>query len=260
MNIEAMQRFRRDGFVIAAGALGAQRIGQIQQAISTSILAAARRNSAQLHERLLRMSAQEVAHAGMLAANDCSAEIMRQAVDTLMVHPMILSVLYSEEMQQLAARMLETEPSTLTFVEPHVRVDLPNAYREAEQKYSLPFHQDGSYYSKGLAQSSALVLSIYPFECRREHGALEISAGSHSAGLRAHETYYLDPNNSRHLRKRLPASEVAAESIRYAETQPGDVAVFDFHLVHRSGINHSDRVRYTLLVRSSRADLADFKV
>ncbi len=104
------------------------------------------------------------------------------------------------------------------------------------------------------------MLHISLFDCRAQHGALEMKAGSHRAGYVAHQEYFADQAAQKHFRVELPEQTLSDLQTVTLDSRTGDVGIIDFRTYHRSGINTSDQVRYTFLIRISPANAPDLVV
>ncbi len=118
------------------------------------------------------------------------------------------------------------------------RVDVPG-----ETKELAHWHQD-HFYVRGdeHAVTAWVPLQDTPFEL----GPLGVMPGSHREGLFEHDLEI----GKRHV----PRSALDRE-IRLVQTQTGDILLFHSLLVHSSNLNLSDRIRYSIQARYSRASV-----
>jgi ectoine hydroxylase-related dioxygenase (phytanoyl-CoA dioxygenase family) len=137
------------------------------------------------------------------------------------------------------------------FSEYHIRVDLPSQHQADEEKLSLPWHQDGGYFKEKVCSRNSIVIWIPLFDCVKEDGCLEVVEGSHKDGIVHHDGYYVLPEQKKHYRLSVPDELVNKGKHSFAEAKAGDVNIFHFNLIHRSGKNTNSKVRYSLLVRAS---------
>ena len=155
----------------------------------------------------------------------------------------------------LAAKLMDVEIDDIKIVFPFFRVDLPQQFVDQEKKMSLPWHQEAGYYlPKGDCTPDSIVLSIALHDCNSTEGALLIACDTRKEVIQ-HKSVFMDSTGKKHLRVECPEP---AESIT-TETKFGQVVAFDFKRPHRSGINSSNLVRLTLLLRAtSNRELAQF--
>jgi ectoine hydroxylase len=80
----------------------------------------------------------------------------------------------------------------------------------------------------------------------KENGSIDVLVGSHREGVIPH---YLEETeggyNTLHIRENQ-ISDIDKYVKVTVDLKPGDVLLFHPNLVHKSNMNHSDRVRYTL--------------
>lgn len=140
---------------------------------------------------------------------------------------------------------------------PHFRVDLPSRFSDDAKKISLPWHQEAGYYlEKGNCSPSSIVISTNLHDCSAENGALLVASETEAAPL-SHSRRLMDPVNRRFLRVEIEEPE----HFTCSETRFGEAVVFDFLRPHRSGVNSSDLVRLTFLIRAGKArDIEDYRM
>lgn len=158
---------------------------------------------------------------------------------------------------RLAADLMDIELDDVKIVYPHFRIDLPKFFADQDEKMSLPWHQEGAYYlPKGDCTPCSIVLSTTIHDCNYENGSLWVGENTQS-NLIKHEGYFKDERQNKFYRVACPQPK----KYIVTETKFGEVVSFDFMRPHRSGINDSDLVRLTLLIRaSSKTELNDMKI
>jgi ectoine hydroxylase-related dioxygenase (phytanoyl-CoA dioxygenase family) len=124
-----------------------------------------------------------------------------------------------------------------------VRIDHPN-----EDRYLFSWHQDYPYIQDS---TDAIVYWIPTEDVTEDLGRLVVALGSHKDGLAPIKL--VDPDNKK--RNGAHTIELANPAItdKYEQyqvsMQAGDVLVFNTLLLHRSGPNRSNRVRWTMQIR-----------
>jgi ectoine hydroxylase len=106
------------------------------------------------------------------------------------------------------------------------------------------WHQDyGYWYQNGVLFPLLCSASIAVDRATRENGCLQVLKGSHRAGRIDHvltgDQAGADPERVAELSKRL--------ELVYVEMAPGDVLFFDSNLLHRSDQNRSDQPRWSMI-------------
>jgi ectoine hydroxylase-related dioxygenase (phytanoyl-CoA dioxygenase family) len=102
---------------------------------------------------------------------------------------------------------------------------------------TFPWHQDSAYY--GDPKRRYVLSTVYLDASTADNGPVLFLAGSHTKGLRPH-----DPSGSKRVLHLSPSPEEVID----VHAQAGDVTLFDYHLVHGSKPNVSDRARRTVRV------------
>jgi ectoine hydroxylase-related dioxygenase (phytanoyl-CoA dioxygenase family) len=150
-----------------------------------------------------------------------------------------------ESFKTLAASLMDVPIEDIKIVFPHFRIDLPKSFSDDEIKMSLPWHQEAGYYlSKGDCTPNSIVLSTYLHDCKEENGAICIASES-DFDLIDHTGAYMSPDEQRFYRVECPEPNMS----EVAESKFGEVVAFDFKRPHRSGINTSELIRLTFLLR-----------
>ena len=158
------------------------------------------------------------------------------------------TLVYSE-----ALFTLITAPKVLDALEPligsdvqfngdfWVRPKLPN-----EKLTTLPWHQDSAY-MPGTEQDTHLTVWLPLVDVTTETGALQFLPGSHAAGL---QTYHRVPGEAFAVPVLPPTA--AGTAPQTLEMNRGDLLVFNNLVFHRSLVNRSDQIRWSVDFRFSR--------
>lgn len=122
-------------------------------------------------------------------------------------------------------------------------IDLPygQGSRPTQPHQDYPTHQ-------GSMNSVTVWIPLQ--DVSRDNGTAEVAPGSHLHGMIAEEdnlNNFVEPGT---LRK-IENPYVLQDSAEYipATIQLGQILVFSLFTLHRSGINHSDKIRFTINVR-----------
>lgn len=240
------------GFKILPGVLAEAELGAVRRLIADLVLFEASRAGSSVGNRIAAMAEEELPHAGLLALAQCDPELSRRVVDRLIASALLRKTMTGDKMLEVAAAYTGApSPDALCLDTFFFRVDLPAALDQSREMFSLPWHQESGYYHRYVCKHTSVVLNVPVFDCVRTAGCMEICPGSHKAGPLPHNEFYLKPEEKRHLRAELPDDIIRNYEIGCAEAYAGDLLVCHFNLIHRSGRNDSDRVRYTMLVRAS---------
>ncbi|MEP3427580.1 MAG: phytanoyl-CoA dioxygenase family protein [Roseibium sp.] len=191
----------------------------------------------------------------LIDAHDKGTNLTAEVQDKILQTNQFAKLVNHPMWKEMAADVFQCKKNDILIAFPHLRIDLPNYFKDDQLKMSLPWHQEAGYYlQKGDCCPGSVVLSTYIHDCDQSGGALQVASETETSVL-DHDNRYMDPNSKKFLRVEVPCPEVT----EFVETSFGETAVFDFLLRHRSGINSRDTVRITFLLRASRRkDVEDY--
>jgi len=152
------------------------------------------------------------------------------AFDLRMSDPLLLKLATSKEIINLAKIAGIKKPYFKTM--PIYRVDMP----KDDPKYSFGAHQDYPY-SEGSKNSITMWLPLQNINVK--NGALKVAEGTHKSG----KIYKRDKKNIILKKYKFNFKSILCK--------PGDVIVFSQNLVHKSGYNSSNTVRFSVGFRFS---------
>jgi len=157
---------------------------------------------------------------------------------------------------RLAGDLMNIPLDDVKIIYPHFRIDLPNYFKDQQDKMSLPWHQEAAYYiPRGDCTPDSVVISIAMHDCNYENGAIRVGSDTQS-NIINHHSFFKDESKNRFYRVECPQPK----KFIVAETKFGEAVCFDFKRPHCSGENKSNLVRLTLLIRaSSKIELNRYK-
>ncbi len=150
------------------------------------------------------------------------------------------------------AKFLKVEPGDVSISEPMCRLDVPDDKRNA-----LEWHQERSFFPQNRDGLHSLVCWIPLTDVTEEMGAIHISPESHTSGL------LVPTQNEKKSELSTRQISVPEEYVKKYEdlvvtVHVGDVVFFNMLLFHRSGVNISDKVRFSVQSRFHTATADDF--
>ncbi|MCY4570042.1 MAG: phytanoyl-CoA dioxygenase family protein [Candidatus Poribacteria bacterium] len=155
--------------------------------------------------------------------------VFSEALFNLITHPKVLDVLES-----LIGSDIQFNGDFW------VRPKLPN-----EKLTTLPWHQDSAY-MPDTENDTHLTVWMPLVDVKQENGPLQFLPGSHKTGL---QTYHRVPGETFAVPVLSPTS--SDTDIHTLEMKKGDLLVFNNLVFHRSLLNHSDIIRWSVDFRFS---------
>lgn len=125
-----------------------------------------------------------------------------------------------------------------------IRIDNPN-----EEQFRATWHQD---YTTQFRSKEGLVFWAPLLPVTREIGPVEFCLGSHKDGpIRVYDFDPKQPQKSGAYAITLENEEEKIGSYKTIAplTEPGDLIILDYMMIHRSGYNTSNRSRWSMQVR-----------
>jgi len=205
---------------------------------------------------------ERIPHEGMIFLFNIDPELATKAINQLNSSYYLYSFMTNNKIldkyKELTSCPDDKSIATNAFF---VRVDLPSKYKKEDLKFSLPWHQESGYYHKNISKSKSVVVWVPLFDVSKESGALEVIPCSHSNGYVIHDEYYINPEEKTKFRVSIPENVISKYDQKnnvFTEAIQGDVYIMNFNLMHRSGLNVSNDVRYTFLARYSNKKDVDY--
>ncbi len=225
---EQLAQYREQGFLIVRGLLGPEEVDRVQrlkQRIEGEVAGADgdfQRDGADYNFERVDLNLENVNSTGQIRHG-----VLRKIQD-----------IHGSESEFRAACVTE---NVLDIVEDIIGPEIyyhssKLMFKPARGGRQKPWHQDFAYWSEQNPNQVTVWYAIDP--ATRENGCVKTSVGSHKRGLRPHfgKELQLDP------------TLIPAESIVYAEMQPGDVLFFDVLTLHGSDPNFSEHPRLSCIV------------
>lgn len=160
-------------------------------------------------------------------------EIERQLYNEIRHYNWLINFSLHPSIIKPVNRLLNTHCALLNKIP--FRIDLPFVTREL-----AVWHQD-YFYVQG---NKNIITAWIPMQDTKfENGCLMVMPGSHRLGVLEHKNTILD--------KRHYPSDIFKSNVKYIEMNKGDMLLFHSLLLHSSGINLSEKCRFSLQARYS---------
>ena len=161
----------------------------------------------------------------------------------------IMELLTSELIAKYSANLLDTKNNELCITEGMIRMDAPG-----DKRNIAGWHQEISY-----LRNNGLVIWIPLSDITPDLGPLQVCPKSHHEGeLKVVQNKNLPGDVSTVSVDEVEPEYIAKYSIMDVEIKKGDVLFFDTELFHRSGVNTSNRMRFSCQVRHAINTAEDF--
>jgi ectoine hydroxylase-related dioxygenase (phytanoyl-CoA dioxygenase family) len=156
-----------------------------------------------------------------------------------------------DEITDSAAQLFDDEPSALSASGVIFRMDAPLDTRNA-----LDWHQDQSYMPVNANGLHGLVVWIPLQDVTQKTGAIRVRVGSHRQG---HVGVALAGGDRSGFSEQYAIGSDLSHPEEIVEMRAGSALFFPMTLVHASGQNQGNRIRFTLGIRFHRALAEDFE-
>lgn len=118
-----------------------------------------------------------------------------------------------------------------------------------DQRLTWSWHQESTYDNFG-ADVRGFNICIPVFRrASKENGTMSLLKGSHVEGELEYDKIKQGPNGSTTLQPKQIETYVAKYDEVHFEADPGDIVLFDRHLIHRSNRNTIDEPRITAVIQ-----------
>jgi hypothetical protein len=167
-----------------------------------------------------------------------------EVYDAVKQIPAFMRLVTDSRLEQLLCELRKTTAAGIAAAGYGIRIDNPG-----EERYRATWHQE---YLGQLRSMDGLGFWMPLHHVDASLGAVEFCLGSHREGLlKVRDSNPDQPDKTGAYGLLLDREdEVVSRFPRVApETDPGDLALFDFLTIHRSGFNRSNRARWSMQTR-----------
>lgn len=191
-------------------------------------------------------------HELMLKIKKNDPKIFSKIYDTMQVSIPLFSLTTQKNISNMAAHLLSVKSHDLAATGFMLRMDVP-----FDSKNKLNWHQDNAYYKQNLDGNNGLVVWIPMHDVDIENGTVMAIEGSHELGL-------ITPKRKEKINYVTSEQFVVPDDyINHSKqinvvAKQKDIAFFNMNLIHRSGDNTSDKIRFVAGVRYHKMISDDF--
>lgn len=191
-------------------------------------------------------------NAAMRRLRATSPERFALLYDTVQTSVALQAVGTDGRLMDIAAELLDDAPDGISATDHLLRMDAPHDARN-----TLRWHQDSAYFKQNDDGANGLVCWVPMHDFPAEVGPVWVALGSHRHGRVDVESVKSSAIASEQLA--VPATHIDGLRQVQATASRGDAYFMHMDAVHKSGLNSSDRFRWTAIVRFHRMFTEDFK-
>lgn len=173
--------------------------------------------------------------------------------DTMQTNTVLQSLLVQDSIINAAAELFDQESNSLSSTGYMLRVDPPE-----DKRNTYDWHQDAAYYKQNKISHHGCVVLVPLADINPENGSLSILPGSQREEVLEHKMYKSESTNTASQKFTVPEDIVNNYSKVGLYANKGDAVFMQMNLIHKSGFNTSDRVRFTSGIRFHKALASDF--
>lgn len=161
--------------------------------------------------------------------------------------------IYNLELDQIVKKLLHMDDlKQLATISPALRIDTP-----FDKSNIRDWHQDSHYFLDNEKGSDALVTWVCLGDAYKENGSILICPKSQKEGRLVSE--YIIGSSNVSEQYVTPSEIINKYDKLIVEVKKGDVVLFNMDLIHKTGDNVSNSVRYTAQIRYSNLSKLDYK-
>ena len=231
------EKFRENGYFIAKSIISEKKINAVLETIFRIYF---KYNPSSKLRDLQEPWSSDLFHEEIIKFRKSDPKRFSLLYDSTQTSVSIMELLTSELIAKYSANLLDTKNNELCITEGMIRMDAPG-----DKRNIAGWHQEISY-----LRNNGLVIWIPLSDITPDLGPLQVCPKSHHEGeLKVVQNKNLPGDVSTVSVDEVEPEYIAKYSIMDVEIKKGDVLFFDTELFHRSGVNTSNRMRFSCQVR-----------
>ena len=231
------EKFRESGYFIAKSIISEKKINAVLETIFRIYF---KYNPSSKLRDLQEPWSSDLFHEEIIKFRKSDPKRFSLLYDSTQTSVSIMELLTSELIAKYSANLLDTKNNELCITEGMIRMDAPG-----DKRNIAGWHQEISY-----LRNNGLVIWIPLSDITPDLGPLQVCPKSHHEGeLKVVQNKNLPGDVSTVSVDEVEPEYIAKYSIMDVEIKKGDVLFFDTELFHRSGVNTSNRMRFSCQVR-----------
>ena len=240
------EKFRESGYFIAKSIISEKKINAVLETIFRIYF---KYNPSSKLRDLQEPWNSDLFHEEIIKFRKSDPKRFSLLYDSTQTSVSIMELLTSELIAKYSANLLDTKNNELCITEGMIRMDAPG-----DKRNIAGWHQEISY-----LRNNGLVIWIPLSDITPDLGPLQVCPKSHHEGeLKVVQNKNLPGDASTVSVDEVGPEYIAKYSIMDVEIKKGDVLFFDTELFHRSGVNTSNRMRFSCQIRHAINTAEDF--
>ena len=240
------EKFRENGYSIAKSIISEKKINAVLETIFRIYF---KYNHSSKLRDLQEPWNSDLFHEEIIKFRKSDPKRFSLLYDSTQTSASIMELLTSELIAKYSANLLDTKNNELCITEGMIRMDAPG-----DKRNIAGWHQEIYY-----LRNNGLVIWIPLSDITPELGPLQVCPKSHHEGeLKVVQNKNLPCDVSTVSVDEVEPEYIAKYSIMDVEIKKGDVLFFDTELFHRSGVNTSNRIRFSCQIRHAINTAEDF--
>jgi hypothetical protein len=152
-----------------------------------------------------------------------------------------ISLFEDYKVRKKAALLLNAQPENLIISEHQFRIDYPS-----DKNHILNWHQDASFYPQDPEGRNSLVCNVSLHGIKKNMGSTILLPGSQNLGLL---NFKKKKGNKKYSGQRTVDYDLSDFKDTSLNTFSGDISFYDTRLIHKSGFNKTNKVRFSAIAR-----------
>ena len=240
------EKFRENGYSIAKSIISEKKINAVLETIFRIYF---KYNHSSKLRDLQEPWNSDLFHEEIIKFRKSDPKRFSLLYDSTQTSASIMELLTSELIAKYSANLLDTKNNELCITEGMIRMDAPG-----DKRNIAGWHQEISY-----LRNNGLVIWIPLSDITPDLGSLQVCPKSHNEGeLKVVQNKNLPSDVSTVSVDEIKPEYIAKYSKMDIEIKKGDVLFFNTKLFHRSGVNTSDRIRFSCQIRHAINTAEDF--
>ncbi|MDA9696696.1 phytanoyl-CoA dioxygenase family protein [Candidatus Pelagibacter sp.] len=169
-----------------------------------------------------------------------SPDVIKKIYTTSKHLSTFIQIFENKKIKNLCSKLLKTKSDNLIITDFQFRIDYPS-----DEKHTLKWHQDSSYYLQDTDGQNSLVCNVSLHNIKKNMGAVWIIPGSHKKRLKMQKKI----GNKYKSGQREIIEKFNKRHAKQIETNETDVTIYHPNLIHKSGFNRSNKIRYSAIAR-----------